>query len=204
MRLARLYLRSRFAGYSLAVLLSVALISCAAGLWLLLQPSAEPGRSLIPVLLFAPLVVACVVGASTHSPFGDTERTAARLLPALRFGHLVGLLLCAAVTLCLGALAWKQEQTALTLFRNLVGLSGMALLAAHPLGARLSWIPPFVFVAIAPFVGRGKGGTEWARWAWINQPITDELSWAIVLVLLAVGLAVICLYGARDATGEVE
>ena len=202
MRLTGLYLRSRLAGYALAVLLAVALLSCAAGLWLLLQPSAGSGRSLVPVLLFAPLVVACVVGASTHSPFGEMERTVAHPLPALRFGHATGLLLFAAVALCLGALAWGQEHAALVLVRNLAGLSGMALLSACPLGARLSWGPPFAFIAIAPFVGRGKGGAQWAWWAWVDRPVTDGLPWAIVLTLLAAGLAASCLYGARNQAGE--
>ena len=204
MRLAGLYLRSRLAGYALAVLLVVALISCAAGLWLLLQPSADSGRSLVPVLLFAPLVVACILGASTHSPFGEMERTVARPLPALRLCHLAGLLLFSAVVLCLGALTWNQEHVALALVRNLAGLSGMALLSAHPLGARLSWGPPFAFVAIIPFVGKGNGGAEGAWWAWIDQPVTHGSSWTIALALLAAGLAAVCLLGARGSAGEAE
>jgi hypothetical protein len=72
--------------------------------------------------------------------------------------------------------------------RNLAGLSGLALLAARFIGARLSWAAPVFYATVAPFVVRGPDGT-WAWLAWAYLPSSDALSWALALALLALGLA---------------
>ncbi|MDP9475579.1 MAG: hypothetical protein M3R38_07790 [Actinomycetota bacterium] len=221
MRLAGLYAGSRLAGYALAVLALLALVSWAA-LGLLSRPFAVPGVVLVPVLVFAPLAAACVVVAGASSPFGETERTASYGLPALRFVHLAGLLACAVLALLVAALAWGPNHGGWMLARNLLGFAGLALLAARAVGGRLSWTAPFVFVTVAAFMGRAEtrekperdgplaelmglipaGEYEW--WAWPLRPGHDPYSWAVVLGLVLVGLWLVCLYGARDLSGEEQ
>ena len=221
MRLAGLYARSRLAGYALAVLALVALVSWAAALGLVSRPFAVPEVALVPVLVFAPLAAACVVVACASSPFGETELTASYGLPALRLGHLAGLLTCAALAL-LAAVAWGPGHGGWMLARNLLGFAGLALLAARVVGARMSWIVPFAFVTVATFVGRAEareeperdgplaelmglvpaGEYEW--WAWPLRPGDDPYSWAVVLGLVFVGLSLVCLFGARDLSGEEQ
>lgn len=164
--------------------------------------------SLRLLLVFTPLAVASVVGTGAGSPFGEAERTAARPLSPLRFGHLAGLLLCAAMLLVVVLLSFDLEGALLdqplpALFRNLMGLCGMALLTARLLGARLSWTVPLAFVMIAYLRARLPDDT-FAAWAWQMQPGWDGVSWVVAAVLIVAGLVVVCLYGARETVGEPE
>jgi hypothetical protein len=202
-RLAELYLRSRLAGYVLIALSVVTVAAQLAALWITYRDPTDVERYLVPVMIFAPLIAACVVGVSTHSPFGDVECTAARSLPALRLGHLASLLACGALILVLVSLTWDQDYAARLLVRNLAGLLGLAFIAARLLGSLLSWSLPVVFVSITPFVSHGRSG-EPAWWVWLEQPVADPLSWAIAFALLVSGLGSVCLYGAREVAGETE
>lgn len=204
MRLATLYLRSRRAGYAFAGLVAVALLTWVAGYAILALPSAV-APYLSPVLVFAALLAACAVATGAGSPFGDAERTASRSLPALRLGHLGGLLAWAALSFLLVALLWGRGSAASVLLRDLAGLSGLSLLTARALGSRLSWTLPVAFVAIIPLVGRGSGDRKWVWWAWVDQPAKDPTSWALAVVLFALGLGLVCSSGgARNPEGEAE
>lgn len=203
MRLAGLYLRSRRAGHASAGIACVALLAWAVGRAILAQPTVIV-EYLSPVLVFAALLVACLVAAGTGSPFGEAERTASRSLPALRFGHLAGLLAWAALSFLLVALLWGRGSAALVLLRDLAGLSGLALLTARALGSRLSWTLPVAFVVIIPLVGDGSDDRRWAWWAWVDQPAGDSTSWALAVALFAVGSGLVCLSGAPNLVGEAE
>lgn len=208
--LSGLYLRSRSAAYAAGCILGVALCAWGLGSWVLSIPGVGvKSMPFVYIQVFAPVLAACAIGTSAYSPFGETERTTARPLPPLRFGHLAGLILWAAFALVLVALAWKldaddQSRTVLKLLRNLGGLSGLTLLAACLVGGRLSWVLPLVFSAYALMRGLRPDGVEWARWAWPMRPVADDLSWTISLVLLAAGLAVVCLFGGRESAQNSE
>ena len=219
MRLAGLYARSRLAGYAIAVLALVALASWAAALGLVSRPFAVPEVVLVPVLVFAPLAAACVVVAGAASPFGETEHVVGYPVLALRLGHLAGLLACAALAL-LAALALGPNHGGWMLARNLLGFAGLALLAARAVGGWMSWTVPFAFVTVAAFMGRAGQDPERARplaelmglapageyewWAWPLRPGEDPHSWVVVLGLALVGLSLVCLFGARDLSGEEQ
>ena len=208
-RLAVLYLRSRLVGWALLVLSFLALASWATTWWAIRRPEHDvTDGALIPILAFATLAAACLVVATARSPFGDAELTVAYPLPPLRLGHLAGLLLLSASTLAAALLLFDLEGAwlaypLLALLRNLVGFTGLALLAALVVGARLSWIVPLTFDALAYLTARLSEDT-YAQWAWHLQSGRDELSWVVALALLIAGLSVVCLYGARDPAGEIE
>ena len=201
MRISWLYMRSRLAVHTGAILTMVALTTWAVAPWALSRPLANP--ALVPVLTLAPLVSACALGASTRSPFGDAERSVARPLSALRLGHLVGLLVWAALALFLVSLPWNYD-AARILVRNLAGLSGLAFIAARLLGGHLSWTLPLAFAVIAPVAGGGARNGGLALWAWMGRPPTDLTSILIALALLTVGLAVVCSAGSRETVGAAE
>lgn len=201
MRLAGLYLRSRRAGYASAGISCVALLAWVVG-WVILAQPVVVVEYLSPVSIFAALLAACLVGTSTHSPFGEAEKTSCDRLPALRLGHLGGLLGVAALAFGLVVLVWGRHFAAALFVRDCAGLSGLAFLTARALGSRLSWTLPVAFVAIIPLVGRGSGDNEWAWWAWVDQPVESPTSWALALGPFVVGLGLVCLSGARDPTGE--
>ena len=208
-RFVVLYLRSRLAGWASLVLSLLALASWATTWWTIRRREHDvTDGALIPLLAFATLAAACVVVATARSPFGDAELTAAYPLPPVRLGHLVGLLLFSASTLTAALLCFDLEgawlaHPVLALLRNLAGFAGLALLAALVVGARLSWVVPLTFDTIAYITARLPDDT-YARWAWHMQPGRDELSWAISLTLLAVGLLLVILFGTREQTGEAE
>lgn len=208
--LSGLYLRSRRAAYAAGGVLGIVLCAWGLGGWILSIPGV--GAKSVPLVyiqVFAPVLTACMVGAGAYSPFGETERTMARPLPPLRFGHLVGLTSCAAVAFVFVVLAWRlggeeQSRMVLTLLRNLAGFSGLTLLAAWIVGGRLAWVFPLVFSTYALIRGSKPDGTEWARWAWPMRPVSDDLSWTISLVLMAVGFTVICMFGGRESVQDSE
>lgn len=192
MRFAGLYLRSRLAGHMAAYLLGVALLG-----WL----GTRLFQTLVPVPVVAPLAAACLMGLSIRSPFGEIETTTSRPLPVLRLGHLAGLLAYGAVTLSFATPQWGMDQADWLFARNLLGFTGLSLLSARVLGSGSSWVPPFAYGAIVLIAGRDVRG-EWTGWVWPTQPIEDVPSAFVASVLLAAGLIVACLTGAREIPGE--
>ncbi len=191
-RLTWLYLRSRLTGLAVAAL-AVPVAGAALWLW-----SIDDGEiSVMPIL--SPLAAAAIVAAGARSPFGDAERTASRPLAPLRLGHLMGLLLLAAVGLAVVAARWGATDSEWSYLRNLAGFTGLALLAARVLGGGIAWVIPF-----------GYGGWALYRfgqttpWDWAVQTATDRGAAMIALVLLLAGLAAVVPSGARDVPGETH
>lgn len=190
MRLPGLYLLSRRASWALLVLTILALATSTYTGALIFAGVAVEDWALIPTMIAVAPAVGSVVGVSTHSPFGDVERTVARPIYTLRAEHLGGLILCAVLlfTAVLSAFDLRDafpEYPLLAFPRNVLGYAGIALIGARLMGARISWLLPFVAIA-APF--------PWTLWSG-----TDTFSWLIALSLFAIGFIVVCLRGARDS-----
>lgn len=198
-----LYLRSRVAGYTLASFAVVAFLEWLGGRLLLMPLWAVPAMSLIPVLLFAPLAAACIVGVGTRSPFGEIERTLSYPLPALRLFHLAGLLACGSLMLSIATIGWDLPYTGLIVTRNVLGLSGLAFITARIVGSGLSWTLPLAYVALVQLAGRDSEG-EWSQWAWPAHPFTDYLSGLLAATLLVVGLLTACFFGPREVLASME
>jgi len=204
MTVARLFLRSRRAGWAAFYLATLAALTAVLHLALsrgeedhLASPDGSPSAL---VLVFVPLAAALVIGVGAYGPFGEVERTASRSLSPLRFGHLAVLVLWAAATLSLLALSWDGGN--LVFMRNLAGFTGMALIASSLTGARLSWAPPFAYGVMAYWVG--MAAAEPKLWAWPMRPADDGWSIAIAACLLLLGVSVAALGAARDSAGELE
>ena len=207
MRLAALFLRSRRAGWALAVLAAVA-VACWALTWFLVSGTsygvARGGLTLL--LVFGALAAACVLGAGAGSPFGEAEKTAARPLAPLRLGHLGGLLLWAALVLAAVLLLFdldgaRPRYPLLVLARDVAALGGTALLAACLAGARLSWIPPLVF-SVAYLTAMGSGSDALSSFASRSYHGLHGPSWIGAILLLFAGMCLVCLYGTPEAADE--
>jgi hypothetical protein len=158
----------------------------------------EIGPALKVSLIVVPPMPAVVIGASARSPFGDVEFTASRSLPALRFGHLAGLLLCGATVLGLAAYDWEVADIGSGLIRNLTGYAGLALLGARVLGSGIAWVAPLSYAVATLMVD----DVPW--WAWPGRLAIDQSSVAIAAALTAIGLLVVSLHGACESPGEFE
>lgn len=208
MRLAGLYLRSRRFGGAVSTLVLVALLSWAGTQYSLSHGNRVDEGALLPFLALGAIGAASVVGASSGSPFGEAERTVSCPLSPIRFGHLGALLLLATLFLSAVLLTFdlhgvRSSAPTFMLLRNLAGFGGLALLTARVTGARLSWVLSLAF-GIAPIFGTLRPDSTFPAWAWQMQPGDDGLSWVIALTLLLAGLALICLFGARDTSNGVD
>ena len=192
MRLLHLYLRSRLAGWAVVILAVIGAIS-----WFWLRLIVESGNDVDFSLIVIPLLPAVVIGASTRSPFGDTELTASRSLPALRFGHLAGLLLCGALALSLAANGWSLESIEWELVRNMAGFSGLAFIGSRVLGSGICWVLPLGYGVIALMVNSDS------RWAWPGELPTDQWSMTVATILIVVGLLAVTVQTARDTGDDV-
>ena len=158
-----------------------------------------------------PAAIAAVIGISAWSPFGESERTAASPLPRLRLLH-IGLLLALGIGVSSAYLMlWTSRAPeaglALAATRNVLGMTGTALLLGRWVDARISWLAPVTLAAIAVFTAmNGAPEKIWtpAGWIWNGQVGSAFLSWALALATFAVGWALFLRDGARDASGEEE
>lgn len=202
-----LFLRAR------GMLLTAVLVLASCGLLGYLDDWAAKGpmRQAL-VLQLVPVLVAALIGVSVWSPFGETERTAARSLPLLRGVH-VGSLLVAGVGLSMWLVSrWANLAPKVDLewvvARNIMGLTGLGFLAGRLIDARLSWIAPLVpgilalsyIFRVRPSELDKMWNPSW--WLWNGQSSDDIVSWAIALILGVGGIGWLCLAGPRDATGE--
>lgn len=210
-RVLILYGRSRGLWLSLAGVIGV----CMVFRWM--EAWGERGDVRQALLLQAiPVLLASVIGLSVWSPFGEPERTSARSLPRIRAVHLATLFLPAIVIAALLVSAWTPLVAGVDLVyvvvRNIVGLTGVALLCGRVIDARLTWIGPLLWLAfvmigtmLIPLNG-GKGFVLWHApwWAWTGQSDASGSAWMIALALGVAGAALMCRFGPRDAAAEEQ
>jgi hypothetical protein len=206
MRLVWLYARSRGVLVGLVLIVAICL-----GFALLQNWASVSARHQASVLQAIPALAASVIGIGAWSPFGEPERTAAWPLARLRAGHAVVLL---AVTIGVTSLTladWSSLVPDLGLgqvaVRNLVGLTGAALLLGRVVDARLSWLAPFtITAAMAARLLVAAPERLWSHpwWAWTGQDQSDRTSWLLALLLAAAGFGAYLRHGPRDIPGEAE
>lgn len=161
-----------------------------------------------------PALIASVIGISVWSPFGEPERTSARSLPRLRAAHLAGLMVPTVIISALLVSAWTSLSPDVDLtdvvIRNIIGLTGVALLCGRVIDARLTWIGPLLWLAFAligtmllPLNG-GEGFALWHPpwWAWMAQSDAALSAWAIAIALGLSGAVLMCQHGPREPVGE--
>lgn len=191
-RLIRLHLISRRAPGALA-----AMIACGVMLRIALTAHwiTATGASArqLPVLLEA--CVAAVIAVSTHSPFGESERTGGRWLPWLRSG--VALLLTGAAigVLLAGATGAGLPDGTLAVVRNVAGATGIGLISAAVTGGLLAWIGPVAYGVL----GEIAVGEQWTSpWTWPARSVSDRGAALCAGLVFVAGLAVTTARGARD------
>jgi hypothetical protein len=154
----------------------IAVVAVAAAMiWFATWFKSDPSLSewWVPIEAFGPLLAVIAAARTLAGADVPLERSTPRQRPAVRTAHvLAGLVLCAVPTATI---------------RNGAGLFGLALFTSTVLRAGAVWMPAsgyvLLVVAGAP---RGTGhGEIW--WAWFVQPGSTVMTWAIAMVLLAVG-----------------
>jgi len=151
------------------------------------------------VLLLLAAAAATAVATGAHNPFGEVERTASSPLPALRVTHLLTLTGTALAATAVAALITTYGVSGAAMLRNLAGFTGIALLTAGLLGAHLAWTVPLGYVL---YCGGELDLHVGNLWTWPTRPGSDRAALAIALTLLAAGVALVSLTGARDRRSE--
>ncbi|MFE9661027.1 hypothetical protein [Streptomyces sp. NPDC005955] len=147
--------------------------------------------------LLAPLAAASVVGTSLHGYADGLDRTAARAWWPRRLAHVTLLSAVAALLLAVAVHGPPQEYGTAVLARNTLGTAGVATLSAVLLGARLSWLPPLVWLCGLHLVARSDGGRVWDAVTWPVSQAERGGAWVAAVALFLVGVAVYARWGVR-------
>ena len=194
-RLGWLHLRSRRAPAAV-----LALVVCAVGLRLVLHWKLTLGGSgaqQIPMIIEGG--AAAVIAVTAHSPFGEAERAAGVRLPLLRLAAALALTGVAIGLLQLGVTGASLNEGVLTLARNVIGFTGIGLLASLVTGGLLAWIVPLGYVGFAEYAL----AEAWrSPWTWSARPPSDRGAWICAAVVFAIGLAAFTVRGARTRSAE--
>ena len=180
-----------------------ALAACAIGLRVALIGHWDAYGALQLPLVFETASV-CVITVSTASPLGEPERVAGRWLPWLRLGGAVALTAIAVGALAAGAVGGHLAGGTLDVLRNVAGMTGIGLLCATVLGGGLAWTGPAAYL-IAGVYGLY---TLWhapavtTPWLWPARSPHDLGAATCAGLVLACGLALFAVRGARDPAGE--
>jgi hypothetical protein len=150
-----------------------------------------------PMILEA--AAAVVIAVTTHGPFGEAERAAGRWLPCLRLGSALAMSGVAIALLQLGVTGASLNGGVLVLARNVIGITGIGLLASLVTGGLLAWIPQLGYVAFAEYALN----EAWRNpWTWPARPPTDRGAWICAALLFAVGLLAFTARGARTRLAD--
>jgi hypothetical protein len=194
-RLAWLHLRSR-RGPSAVLALAV----CGGALRAVLHwhlMSAGPNAQQVPMIIEAGAAV--VIATTTHSPFGEAERATGRWLPYLRLGAALALTGIAIGALQLGVTGASLPGGVLVLARNVIGITGIGLLASLVTGGLLAWVPALGYLAFAQYALN----EAWhSPWTWPVRPPADRGAWICAVLVFAAGLAAITVRGARTSLAD--
>ena len=142
---------------------------------------------------------AAVLVITTHSPFGEPERTASRWLPCLRRGTVLAMTGMAIGILQLAVTGASLDGGILVLARNVLGITGIGLLTSLVTGGLLAWILPMGYVAFAEYALL----QSWTSpWTWPVRPPADRGAWLCACAVFAAGLAAFTIRGARTRLAD--
>lgn len=193
-----LFARTRRTATAVLVLLGLGLVERFLG-QAALQLSGNNSFS-VPWVVVVPLAAGTVIGTSTRSLAAHWELTSARNQAAYRIGHVIALFLLAAVATTWGAAPLTGPLTTPAALRNLVGFTGLALIAAVMLGGNLARTLPVVGGIATLTAGTNQGVPR--GWAWPILANGDQRAVLIALALLAAGAAAIAVRRPTEPAGE--
>jgi hypothetical protein len=199
-RLVRLYAVGRRVPVA-----AIAIAACAIGLRIALLGHWDAYGALQLPLIFEVAAAVSIV-ATAASPFGEPERVAGRWLPFLRLAVMAALTAAAIGLLAAAGTGAHLTGGTLDVLRNVAGITGIGLLCAAALGGGLSWTGPTGYLVAAVYALY----TQWhppalsTPWLWPTRPPHDLGGAICAALVLAAGLAVITVRGARDHAGDPD
>jgi hypothetical protein len=136
---------------------------------------------------------------TTHSPFGEPERTASRWPPYLRLGTVLAMTGVAIGVLQLAVTGASLDGGTLVMARNVIGVTGIGLLSSLVTGGLLAWILPMAYIAFAEYALL----QSWTNpWTWPVRPPDDRGAWLCACAVFAAGLVAFTIRGARTRLAD--
>lgn len=138
-------------------------------------------------LLLGPALLAGLVAVGAGSLMEPWDRLGCRRVPRARVLHVSTLLAVAAALLAVLGPQLDDGHGPAAVVRNLLGLSGLALLTVSALGSTVAWVPPMLLSGAALVIG--QAGPASAAWTWLLATDSSGSAGATAVLLLAAGLA---------------
>ncbi|GAA2357401.1 hypothetical protein GCM10009854_39790 [Saccharopolyspora halophila] len=161
-------------------------------------PRPNIGALDVPLGLFSPLVLACLLGLHL-SAVTTLWSTGPRNHALVRAGRLTAALLPAVLACAPLLLHGAELWTSAT--RNTLGLGAMALLVTVAAGPTRCWMLPFPYLLAALLLGTQRsstaGGSDATWWAFPLQDAGDPRGMLLTAVLLVAGITGYLRFGAR-------
>lgn len=137
-------------------------------------------------LLLGPALLAGLVAVGTGSLLQPWERLGCWWVARARLLH-TGTVLAITAAL-IGVLGQQLDDShgPTAVVRNVLGLTGLALLTASTGGSTVAWVPPMLLSAAALVIG--SSGPVSTAWTWLLHPDTSRPAATAAVLLLAAGL----------------
>jgi hypothetical protein len=153
--------------------------------------------------MFIPLTIeaaaAAVIAVAMYGPFGELERATGRWLPWLRLAAAVVLTAAAFGALAAGATGGNLPGGSVALLRNIVGLTGLGLLASVVVGGMLAWAGPLAYLVVTEVAVQGNPTTPWV---WPARPPHDLGGALCAAGVFGAGLLLVAVRGPRESVHD--
>jgi hypothetical protein len=188
-----LYLRTRGLLGTLLILAAAALITLLLGdrrLTLLYGSAAG-----LPIVFLLPLLSASAIAATVRTRWPEWDQASPRRIALRRTAVVLTLLPLSAIVLVLvfpdvhGLLGRDAA------VRNLLGLTGLALLSAACVGGEHAWVLPTAYTLTVVSLGDDAAMAP-QPWSWLVSP--DGVHWGYALTATALGLVTTYVWGTRE------
>ncbi|MBA2695342.1 MAG: hypothetical protein H0U62_05745 [Actinobacteria bacterium] len=144
----------------------------------------------VPAVVLAGLVASFLAISCLHTADEELDGATPRPSRAAVLGLVVGLVALGGVAALVFLPLAPFERGGAELARNLVGLTGLGLLAGAVGGQAVGWAAPFVWTGISYFgVPRDyRNHPDRASWGWLLFPASWPATWVVAGGLLLAGL----------------
>jgi len=193
-----LYLRTRGLVGTLLLLAVTAMLTLVFGGRRLTLVYGSPDG--LPIVFLLPLLSASAIAATTRTRWPEWDHASARRIAARRVGIVLTLLMVSVASLhaVFPDIEGPLGRDAAT--RNLLGLTGLALVSAACVGGEHPWVLPTAYTMTVCTLGDDAALAP-QPWSWLVSP--DGVHWGYALTPLLIGLAMTRAWGTREEAGRV-
>lgn len=180
-----LYMRSQHLSVAAPAIVAVGAVMYAVAS-LMVGSGSFGDQALIPTVVIGPIALAIAVISTVDDPSDEIVRAAPFRFGVARVGHILGLVILAALVLLPMSIFPEMALSAPAGIRNLVGYTGLGLVMSWFATGRWAWVAPVIYGLGALTVeGAARSGH---LFFWPTRPNGATMAWVIAVVLFGLGL----------------